>query len=477
MSATDTDHGDDHLGDADREPTGVELPAAAPDPGADHGPGADHDGAPVEAGPHREPHDPVRPNPLRLLAVVAAVVALGVFVSWEAVIVVLALVFMIFMHELGHYLTARRAGMLVTEFFIGFGPRVWSFRKGEVEYGLKAIPAGAYVRVVGMSNLDEVDPADEARTYRQQPFWQRLSVAVAGSTMHFLMALVLLFVVYAGFGAPNPEAWTVDRVTPSEGLVQNGEPVTSPSEAAGLEPGDRIIAIDDTEIGRFSDLREVVEDNPGETVVLTVRRDGRTFETSTTLLSQGPEGAEEGFLGISGDVPRDRLGPLAAAGRAGTDFVEITGQSVTSLGRFFSPSGISGFFDQAMNAQDDPAPEAGSGSEPTEDEQNRIVSIYGAARIGTQATEAGMATFLVFFALINIFIGVFNLVPLLPLDGGHVAIAIYEKVREWQLGLHRRYFADIQKLPPGTYGVVAVLVSIGVLALYLDIANPINLSN
>src|SRR5690606_29607866 len=110
------------------------------------------------AGPHREVEDPVRPNPLRLLAVVAAVVALGVFVSWAAVIVVLALVFMIFMHELGHYLTARRAGMLVTEFFIGFGPRIWSFRKGEVEYGLKAIPAGAYVRVVGMSNLDEVDP-------------------------------------------------------------------------------------------------------------------------------------------------------------------------------------------------------------------------------------------------------------------------------------------------------------------------------
>ena len=203
MSATDTDH----EGLEPDEPV-ADLPA--------------HDGAPTEPGPHREPHDPVRPNPLRLLAVIAGIVALGVFVSLPAVIVVLALVFMIFMHELGHYVTARRAGMLVTEFFIGFGPRIWSFRRGEVEYGLKAIPAGAYVRVVGMSNLDEVDPVDEARTYRQQPFWQRFSVAVAGSTMHFLMALVLLFVVFAGFGVADPSDWSIARVTPSDSIEQQG---------------------------------------------------------------------------------------------------------------------------------------------------------------------------------------------------------------------------------------------------------------
>ena len=416
-------------------------------------------------------------NPLRLLAVIAAVVALGVFVSLPAVIVVLSLVFMIFMHELGHYLTARRAGMLVTEFFIGFGPRIWSFRRGGVEYGLKAIPAGAYVRIIGMNNLEEVDPADEARTYRQQPFWQRFSVAVAGSTMHFLMAFVLLFTVFFGFGEPNTSVWSIQEITPSEGLRQNGEPVASPAVEAGLEPGDRILAVDDDRIEEFSDLKDAVESRPGETVTLVVRRDGETFETTATLLAQGPDGEEEGFLGVAGRSPRQRLGPVESVQRAGGEFVSITTQSVASLGAFFSPSGISNFFDQAMNANSPDEPSSSSAEGGTDADQNRIVSIYGAARIGAQATEAGIVSLLFFLALINIFIGVFNLIPLLPLDGGHVAIAVYEKIREWRAGDRRRYFADVGKLLPITYGVVAVLISIGVLALYLDIANPINLPN
>jgi len=419
----------------------------------------------------------VKSNPLRLLAVIAAIVALGVFVSLPAVIVVLALVFMIFMHELGHYLTARRAGMLVTEFFIGFGPRIWSFKKGQVEYGLKAIPAGAYVRIIGMTNLEEVDPADESRTYRQKPFWQRFSVAVAGSTMHFIMAFLLLFAVFAGFGERNLSNWTIAEITPSEGLTQDGEAVQSPAILAGLQAGDRIVRLDGVTIDEFTDLKEVVETRPGETVTLVVRRDGETIETTTTLLANGPDGAAEGFLGVSGEAPRERLGVLPSVQRAGSEFVNITTQSVTSLARFFSPSGISGFFDQAMNANraDDSPPVAGEA--PSEAEENRIVSIYGAARIGTQATEAGIVALLFFLALINIFIGVFNLLPMLPLDGGHVAIACYEKFKEWRLGNQRRYFVDVAKLLPLTYGVVAVLVTIGVMALYLDIANPINLPN
>lgn len=432
---------------------------------------------PVEPEAPSEVVEVVQSNPLRLLAVIAAIVALGVFVSLPAVIVVLALLFMIFMHELGHYLTARRAGMLVTEFFIGFGPRIWSFKRGDVEYGLKAIPAGAYVRIIGMTNLEEVDPADESRTYRQAPFWQRFSVAVAGSTMHFLMAFLLLFTVFVGFGERNLSDWTIAAITPSEGLTQDGEPVESPAVVAGLQEGDRILRLDGVPIDEFTDLKDVVETRPGETVTLVVRRDGETIETTTTLLANGPDGAAEGFLGVSGQAPRQRLGVLPSIQRAGGEFVNITYQSVASLGRFFSPSGITGFVDQAVNANDpDNAPPA-AGEAPSEAEENRIVSIYGAARIGTQATEAGIVSLLFFLALINIFIGVFNLVPLLPLDGGHVAIAIYEKFKEWRIGNHRRYFVDVGKLLPFTYGVVAVLVTIGVMALYLDIANPINLPN
>ena len=461
MSATDTNQGG--------EPStadGAHLPS--------------YTGAPVTETPTVQTEGPdlrsrdVPSSPVRILGVFAALAALWFLASPVWVFVILAIVLMLFLHELGHYVTARHAGMLVTEFFIGFGPRIWSFRRGEVEYGLKAIPAGAYVRIVGMSNLEEVDPADEARTYRQQPFWQRFSVAVAGSTMHFLLAFGLLCALFIGFGEPDRSAWTIDRITPSEGLQQNGEAVASPAVEAGLRSGDRIVAVDDIVIDEFTDLKDTIETRPGETVTLTVERDGDTFETTTTLLSQGPDGAEEGFLGVSGDVPLRRLGPLAAVQRSGSTFGEVVAGSLTSI-----PKGVSSLFQAAADSTNSEEPDAeisdsGVSSDPN---QNRIVSIYGAARLGEQAVRLGMATVLILFAMINIFIGIFNLLPLLPLDGGHVAIAVYEKIREWRSGDGRRYFADVGKLLPVTYAVVMVMVGIGVLTLYMDVINPINLPN
>ena len=128
---------------------------------------------------------------LRLGGLVTALVVVGIWWPW-VLIVILAIVVMITLHELGHFVMAKRAGMKATEFFLGFGPKLWSTRRGETEYGIKLIPAGAYVRIIGMSNLEEVDPADEERTYRAKPYWRRLSVAVAGSTMHFILAFVLI---------------------------------------------------------------------------------------------------------------------------------------------------------------------------------------------------------------------------------------------------------------------------------------------
>src|SRR5207302_1755928 len=127
------------------------------------------------------------------LIIGAGVLAAAATGVTKTLAVIIAIVVMIMLHELGHFATAKWADMKVTEYFLGFGPRLWSVRKGETEYGIKAIPAGGYVKIIGMSNLEDVDPADEPRTYRQQPFWRRLSVAVAGSTMHFIIALLLLF--------------------------------------------------------------------------------------------------------------------------------------------------------------------------------------------------------------------------------------------------------------------------------------------
>ena len=159
-----------------------------------------------------------------LVLLVAGIVALGVLGSVSAVIVVIALLVMIFMHELGHYMTARASGMKVTEFFLGFGPRIWSFNRGETEYGLKAVPAGAYVRIIGMHNLDPVEPEDEARAYKSKPYWRKMSVASAGSMMHFIMAAVLMFGLFATYGQRDPDnVWTVGS------LSRLGDAETSPA--------------------------------------------------------------------------------------------------------------------------------------------------------------------------------------------------------------------------------------------------------
>ena len=174
----------------------------------------------------------------RLVMVLAAAVLAAVVTGVsETVLIVAALIVMILLHELGHFATAKWAGMKVTEYFVGFGPRLWSVRKGETEYGVKALPLGGYCKIVGMSNLEQVDPADEPRTYRQQPYWRRLSVGVAGSFMHYVMAFVLLWCILVFFGFPSGSRLEVDRLYD----LATGP---SPAERAGLRLGDEVVGVD-----------------------------------------------------------------------------------------------------------------------------------------------------------------------------------------------------------------------------------------
>ncbi|MBW3610520.1 MAG: RIP metalloprotease [Actinobacteria bacterium] len=391
---------------------------------------------------------------LRRALVAGSVVALGIWVSLPTLAIILALVFMIFMHELGHYLTAKAAGMKVTEFFLGFGPRLWSFRRGETEYGIKAIPAGAYVRIIGMSNLEEVDPADEGRTYRQKSYWRRMSVAVAGSTMHFLMAIALFFTVVSVIGSPDPTSsrWTVAAIT------QN-----SAADTAGLQVGDRIVSVDGKRFDTFAAMSGYLRDNPGEDVTLTVERQGRQLELRTTLGSTNNDGASVGFLGVGPEFPNVRVGPLTGL----VESVQATGEtmwlSVKALGSFFSPEGLSGYVETLTGGSPTLAPGEVEG-------QDRVVSVVGAVQLASQSPD--IAAGLYFLFAINIFLGVFNLVPLLPFDGGHVAIATYERIRSRK---GRRHFADVSKLMPVTYAVVALLAFVFVSSLYLDIVDPISL--
>jgi membrane-associated protease RseP (regulator of RpoE activity) len=411
----------------------------------------------------------------RLALVVGAVLALGILTKASVLIVVLALVVMIFLHELGHFLTAKWSGMKVTELFIGFGPKLWSFRRGETEYGLKAIPAGAYVRIIGMNNLEEVPPEDEPRTYRQQSFPKRLLVVSAGSLMHFLQAFVLLVLLLGVTGVPSG---VFDTPTGNDAWVIGGVTDDSAAAAAGVQPGDRVVSFDGIPTPTFDDLGKAVAPRAGEQVSVVIERGGEQRTLDVTV-GHREDDASVGFFGIGPSYPDVRLGPVSAVTHSGTELARGARDAVDALGSFVT-GGIGGFADQVANGGNSSAAAVGDGSgtghtssgarAPADGDQDRLLSIYGAARIGIDLTDHGIADLLLFLVSINIFIGVFNLVPLLPLDGGHVAIAVYERIRS--IG-GRRYMADVSRLLPLTYAFVALMLLLGMSSLYLDIVDPI----
>src|SRR4051794_37050610 len=269
-----------------------------------------------------------------MILVVAALVIVRPSTAVTVAIIV-GLVFTIMLHEFGHYLAAKRSGMKVTEFFLGFGPRIWSFQRGETEYGLKAIPAGAYVKIIGMNNLDEVDPADEERTYRAKPTWRRLSVAVAGSTMHFLLAFVVICTVFIGFGTQhrNSDDWSLYSVS-------------GPADNAGLHPGDRIVSMNGKHYDTYDHLADAIKASPGETVAIVVERHGERKNFTVQLASHRPaEKAHRGYLGISPQYDFVPEKPLAGIARGAGEMVRVGRESVVGLGRLFSPHGMTKYVD------------------------------------------------------------------------------------------------------------------------------------
>lgn len=426
----------------------------------------------------------------KLALLLLATAALGVFAGAGWLITIGALVVMIFLHELGHFLTAKWSGMKVTEFFLFFGPKIWSFRRGETEYGIKCIPLGAYVRIIGMSNIDQdVAPEDEPRTYRQQSYPKRLLVVCAGSISHFLQAIVLTVIVFCILGVPGntglatrlgapepaPDTWTV-------GSVIDGTAAAD----AGLEVGDEIVSIGGEPVLAFNDVGDAVEPNPGEQVEIVVLRDGEELQLDATLGTRpadpdAPDGPPQGFLGISEGYPDQ--GPVRVNPIRGTvEALQLTWEggrdTVVGLASFFS-GGVDDFAaDVARGGSEEPAETgAGSGSSSSssassssEPDTDRLVSIYGILRIGQAALDVGPWYFLLLMAGVNISIGLLNMIPLLPLDGGHAAIATYERLRS--IG-GRRYMVDVSRLLPITYAVFMFMMLLGLSAIYLDIVDPI----
>jgi membrane-associated protease RseP (regulator of RpoE activity) len=390
-----------------------------------------------------------RQDLIGLVLVIAVLVGLGLW-SFTLLLVVLSIIFFVFMHELGHFATARWTGMKATEFFIGFGPRIFSFRRGETEFGLKPILAGAYVRIIGMNNLDEVDPADEDRTYRKATYPRRVLVITAGSMMHFVMAIVLFFGYYAFVGEQRITEWSIDTPSPD-----------SAAEAAGLVAGDQLVSIDGASIVDFDDLIAAVEPRAGETVTILIDRDGQSLAVEATLGERERAGVVTGFLGVgmSSDfvVVRDTESIGSAATRSVSEFPDRIGESLSGIGTF--ATNIGGYVDNVFTAP---------GNQQDIDLETRPVSVVGVADISSQIGRDAIYL----LAMFNVFVGVFNLMPLLPLDGGHLAVATYERIRSRP---GRRHEADVNKLLPLTYAVFVVMVLFGMGALWLDIANPIQL--
>jgi membrane-associated protease RseP (regulator of RpoE activity) len=429
------------------------------------------------SGPPSAPDPPVyETGGLRLALLIGAVALAGVAFGWPVLVVILGIVVMIFLHELGHYLTAKWAGMKVTEFFIGFGPKIWSFRRGETEYGLKVVPAGAYVRIIGMNNLDEVDPADEPRTYRQKSFPKRLLVVSAGSLMHFAQAFVLLVILLGVVGFPgrsiaNPPdrapAWKINTVLDD-----------SAAQEVGLREDDLIVAVDGQAVSRYEELSDALaRADVGEDVQLTIERGGAERTVEARLRPRpADEGGETGspFLGVgtSKHFSDEPIGLGTAIVRAPGEMVRFTGQTFGAMAGFFSPRGISDFANNVGEANDPDSGSGGSGgSGSSADDDDRLISIIGVVQLGSQDVENRAAFLLALFFSLNMFIGIFNMLPLLPLDGGHAAVAIYERIRSRP---GRAYHADFAKLLPLTYAVVMGLVVLGVTAMYLDIVDPIS---
>jgi membrane-associated protease RseP (regulator of RpoE activity) len=416
--------------------------------------------APKPDGPPAMPTDQRR-SLLTLLAVLAVLVVVGIqghFLPVLATVAVIAGVIML--HELGHFTAAKLGGMKVSEYFLGFGPRLWSVRKGETEYGIKAIPAGGYVRILGMNNLEQVDPADEARTYRQATFPRQMAVAVAGSTVHFLLALLTIWALFAFANGSKPTS-TVHQLVPLS--------VPGPAQAAGVRPGDKILTYDGHPASNWTGLRTYIEDHLGQPITFVVSRNG----TIVTLHATPTDGAKirdssgqplttghVGFLGIEPAATNySLLGSIPHAFRSFWDDGVVA--TFKGVGSVFSPHGLSNIGKQVASKP---------GAESTAQAGGRPVSVVGIVEVAGQLH--GWAEKASLFFAANVFIGVLNLFPVLPFDGGHVSIAIYERLRS-RRGL--RYRADVNKMVPYAMAVMVLIVLVGVSSVYLDVFHPVTL--
>ena len=409
------------------------------------------------------------------------------------------------LHEVGHLVPAKRFGVRVTQYMVGFGPTIWSRLRGETEYGVKAIPFGGYIRMVGMfpphrnrqgelvlaasstgpfqsmiedarrTSVDEVRAGEEHRAFYQLPVRQKLVVMLGGPTMNLFLAGLLYTVALVVLGVPTLTT-TVAQVAPCvpANVVDectDSDP-QSPAAAADVQAGDQIVAVDGVAYNDWLDVVDVVRAQPGDEVVLTVARGDRTLDLPVTVGSTevpDPDNPTKvvtaGFIGLSPAVEQQRSSISAVPERM-WEFVSRSGQAILSI-----PSKMVGVWQAAFGDEE---------RDPTGPVSVVGVGKFSVAVAEDQATVGWkVANWLTLLAALNMALFFFNLIPLLPLDGGHVAGALYEGGRRQIAKARGRPDpgpVDVARMLPVAYSVAFLLIGMSVLLIYADIVNPIALN-
>lgn len=386
---------------------------------------------------------------------------------------VLALLISVMIHEAGHYLTAKRFGMKVTEFFVGFGKKLWSMQRGETEFGVKAVPAGGYCKIVGMSPREVLATEDTHRAFIKAGVGQRLIVLGAGSFLHFAIGFLLLLTLFLSVGVTSVTN-TVEAVSECIPKVANeacnSRSKPSPAKAVGILAGDKITKVNGQSYSEWVEVVTIIRQSAGKQIEITIERNGMPINLLVTPASRQADGKKVGVLGVVNTIGTITYGPIEATAKASKYTGEILGNSLTSL--FTLPSKIPDLVRQTFGGQ-------------TRDAEG-LVGVVGVARVSGQTAETDklttrekIATFVLIIASLNLFVGMFNLLPLLPLDGGHMAVAIADGVRNiWakRRGLPKPLPFDVEKLAPLTMVVFIFMAGLSLLLLTADIFNPIRLN-
>ncbi|MCX6438892.1 MAG: M50 family metallopeptidase [Actinobacteria bacterium] len=369
-----------------------------------------------------------------------------------------ALLLSVMIHEFGHYLTAKRYGMKVSEFFLGFGSRIWSTKRGETEFGLKAIPAGGYCKIEGMTPNDVMPEGEESRAFYTAKSSKKLIVLGAGSFLHFVLGYILLFVLFAGVGT--------NQLLPTINEVVKG----SAAQSAGILAGDEVLSINGKQVDNWYKDVQIIRNSNGAPLTLLIERGGEQVTITASAKLETIDGTERYVLGIINDVGIKRSDLVTSIKNAGIVTKDFLVQSVKSLIKL--PSKIPALWGQAVSGE-------------TRD-PNGLVGVVGVARVSGQAVGSDalsiterLSTFILIIASLNIFVGLFNLLPILPLDGGHMAVAIADEIRAFIARLRGRArpeAIDVTLLTPITMVVFVILAALTVLLLIADIVNPVILN-